>query len=298
MKAQIKKKFSTLLIRKIFISCCFDELKVIKPGNLSFNSPIYGMNKKFFFRASELSAPILTKKESLGKKIFSTTNLCLTELKSNYNLGIILLCAPIIDVALNGFKNIQDLKKKLHKLLINIDNKNGRKILESIKISKPAGINNYVGKLDIKKNSRRVNFKESMEIGSKWDRISKCYVETYSEIFKLGLPFFQRLKKKFSYGYSIQCLFIFYLALDLDSHLMRKWGVLNARTVQVKAKFISKQIFKKRTVKTLKIISDFDIYLKKRNFNPGTCADLTVTTLLMDKITDIVRPYNLNKCLN
>tara|TARA_X000000950_G_C13647610_1_gene550275 strand:- start:502 stop:741 length:240 start_codon:yes stop_codon:yes gene_type:complete len=79
---------------------------------------------------------------------------------------------------------------------------------------------------------------------------------------------------------------------------MRKWGVLNARTVQVKAKFISKQIFKKRTVKTLKIISDFDIYLKKRNFNPGTCADLTVTTLLMDKITDIVRPYNLNKCLN
>ena len=111
MKAPIKKKFSILLIRKIFISCCFDELKVVKPGNLSFNSPIYGMNKKFFFRASELSAPILTKKESLGKKIFSTTNLCLTELKSNYNLGIILLCAPIIDVALNGFKNIQDLKK-------------------------------------------------------------------------------------------------------------------------------------------------------------------------------------------
>ena len=27
---------------------------------------------------------------------------------------------------------------------------------------------------------------------------------------------------------------------------------------------------------------------KKFNYNPGTCADLTVTTLLMDKITDKV----------
>ena len=35
-------------------------------------------------------------------------------------------------------------------------------------------------------------------------------------------------------------------------------------------------------------LRDFDRYLKKFNFNPGTSADLTVTTLLIDKIIDIV----------
>ena len=33
----------------------------------------------------------------------------------------------------------------------------------------------------------------------------------------------------------------------------------------------------------------FDYYLKFFNLNPGTCADLTVTTLLISKIRDIFK---------
>ena len=35
-----------------------------------------------------------------------------------------------------------------------------------------------------------------MKIGSKWDRISECYVTNYEEIFNKGLPFFEFIKKK------------------------------------------------------------------------------------------------------
>ena len=36
-------------------------------------------------------------------------------------------------------------------------------------------------------------------------------------------------------------------------------------------------------------LKKFDRYLKQLNLNPGTCADLTVTTLLISKITDIFK---------
>ena len=35
------------------------------------------------------------------------------------------------------------------------------------------------------------------------------------------------------------------------------------------------------------LFKEFDTYLKNSHINPGTCADLTVTTLLINKIRDI-----------
>ena len=35
--------------------------------------------------------------------------------------------------------------------------------------------------------------KNIMKIGSKWDRISECYVTNYEEIFNKGLPFFESI---------------------------------------------------------------------------------------------------------
>ena len=33
-----------------------------------------------------------------------------------------------------------------------------------------------------------------MKIGSRWDRISKCYTDSFSEIFDFGLPLYRKLK--------------------------------------------------------------------------------------------------------
>ena len=51
-----------------------------------------------------------------------------------------------------------------------------------------------------------------------------------------------------------------------------------------------------KTIKRMKIFIEnqdllrkLDFYLKKYHLNPGTCADLTVTTLLINKIKDIFK---------
>ena len=51
-----------------------------------------------------------------------------------------------------------------------------------------------------------------MKIGSQWDRISKCYVTNYEEIFEKGLPFFELMKKRvikqYIYRFTISIFFI------------------------------------------------------------------------------------------
>ncbi len=291
----LTRKFNDHYLKRIYKFCCLEDVRINKPGNVSINSPIIGMDIKKFIRASEISSEILCKKNlTFEEKIFNSCKKCLLELDSNYNLGIILLCAPILEIAQTQFLNSKNLRKKLIRLLKDIDERGGGLILNAIKISKPGGIDNYKGKGDVNNLTEKFNFKEIMSIGAKKDRISECYDTYFEEIFNLGIPFFKKLKKRFTKDFSFQCLFIFYLSIKTDSHIQRKFGHTKAKTIQRKAIFISKYIFTEESKKTKKVILKFDHYLKKKNLNPGTCADLTVTTLLIHKITDIVRPSNLS----
>ena len=126
-----------------------------------------------------------------------------------------------------------------------------------------------------------------MRIGSSWDRISRCYIQNYGEIFEFGLPFLHSLSRKIPRLKAIELLFLNYLARDNDSHIQRKFGKHKAQMITKKSLFIKKQFnYYRNNEEKLK---KFDKYLKKFHYNPGTCADLTVTTLLMDKIRDIFK---------
>ena len=125
-----------------------------------------------------------------------------------------------------------------------------------------------------------------MKIGSKWDRISGCYDNNYSEIFSNGLPFFESSRKKLSISDSISLVFLNYLSYDYDSHLLRKFGIEKAAKIKLKASILKKIKGKEKMAVSMK---KFDYYLKFFSLNPGTCADLTVTTLLISKIRDIFK---------
>ena len=84
------------------------------------------------------------------------------------------------------------------------------------------------------------------------------------------------------------------MSIEQDSHILRKYNKERAMLVKSKAKKILNHLKKENKYAEEKLIN-FDKYLKFKNLNPGTCADLTVTTLLIDKITDIVSISNLKK---
>ena len=283
-------------IKKIFLASCFDEIAANKPGNVSINSPIIGLSYQKFYRAAEITANIISNERySLGEIIFKSCCQCMKELNSNYNLGIILLCAPIIKVAIGNPCSEKILRLNLKNELNSIDKENAQLIFNAIKLCKPAGLNNYKGEGNITNEIEKISFKKIMKISSEWDRISRAYNNNYQEIFLTGLPFFKKLKKKFSKKFSIECLYLNFLSTDLDSHILRKYGKDRAYSISKKSSKILKTILQKENSKSNNLIKNFDNYLKSKKINPGTCADLTVTTLLIDKITDIVSFYDLKK---
>ena len=240
------------------------------------------MDKKKFEYAAKISSEILSNTNlSLGESIYNAALKSFKELRSNYNLGIILLCAPIFKIRKS---NLNNFVNELNKIIGNISEKDGKLILSAIKLVGPGGLNKYSGKGDV--NTKiTLSFDKIMKIGSKWDRISRCYDNNYKEIISSGLPFLFR-KKKLSYNDSISLLFLKYLSLDYDSHLLRKYGIEKASKITKTASMIRKINNNKNLCIALR---KFDKYLKFFNFNPGTCADLTVTTLLINKIRDIFK---------
>ncbi len=270
-----------ICLKSIYYQCCFEELRVLKPGNHSINSKILGMDHKKFELGAKISSEILSNNNlSLGESIYKSATECFKTLRSNYNLGIILLCAPIFKI-----KNMYTFRYELNQIIDNIPENQGKLILNSIRKVSPAGIKKYSGNGDVNFD-KNLSFKKIMKIGSKWDRISGCYNNNYLEVFSKGLPYLESSRKKLSYYETIPLLFLHYLSFDYDSHLLRKYGVEKASKIKVKASMLKKIKNQKKMAISLK---KFDYYLKFHNLNPGTCADLTVTTLLINKIRDIFK---------
>jgi triphosphoribosyl-dephospho-CoA synthase len=256
-------------------------MRVLKPGNHSINSKILGMDHKKFELGAKISSEILSNRNlSLGESIYKSATECYKILRSNYNLGIILLCAPIFKI-----KNMHNFRYELNQIINNISEKQGKLILNSIKEVSPAGIKKYSGEGSVNLDNN-ISFRKIMKIGANWDRISGCYNNNYSEIFSKGLPYLENLRKKLSFSDSISLVFLNYLSCDYDSHLLRKYGIEKASKIKVKASLIKKMKNRKKMAISMK---KFDYYLKFFNLNPGTCADLTVTTLLISKIRDIFK---------
>ena len=140
------------LIQKLYYKSCQEELMVLKPGNHSIHSGIIGMNNKRFEFAAKVSGEIfINKKLDLGEKIYQSVSKCFSQLGENYNLGIILLCAPIFEILPNRLSNF---KAELNFVLRNIDEFQGDLILRAIKESKPAGLFKYEGPGDVRKKKK------------------------------------------------------------------------------------------------------------------------------------------------
>ena len=273
----MKDRNSAHYLKKLYLLSCLEELKALKPGNVNIKSILPGLKKNKFFRAAKISSEKLTDvKLSLGESIYYSCKDCLDELRTNYNLGIILLCAPVIRASMQNFNTEKEFIYILKQILIKIDLKDTKHITDAIKISKPAGIKNYHSRGNIfKDNSSKLSF----------------YETNYSEIFNDALPYFQYQKKK-KCKFPVERLFLKFLSKNHDSHILRKFGFSRAQEIR----YIASKYFKK-TQKHFYPNEQHDLnlldkYLKRKYVNPGTCADLTVTTLLIDKIMDIVKYSN------
>lgn len=106
-------------LQTAYRQACEIEIQAFKPGNVSVYSPAHDMSAEDFIKSAAVSAPAICNSDySLGEKIFYAVQATRQAVHCNTNLGIVLLCAPLIQAYMQRSSE-QSLRQSLAQLLSN-----------------------------------------------------------------------------------------------------------------------------------------------------------------------------------
>ena len=87
-------------LRATYEAACRREIAALKPGNVHIFADGHRMSADdFLTRAVASSAPLARPGLAVGRIIFEAVRATRQEVGTNTNLGIILLCAPLLSAA-------------------------------------------------------------------------------------------------------------------------------------------------------------------------------------------------------
>jgi len=278
-----KEKYNLDNLQNAYLFACRKDIELIKPGNVNIKSPHSDTNAEDYLESSLLSSKELFKPDySLGERILNSIKITRSKIKTNTNLGIILLCAPIIHACIY-FNNLT-MREGIKKTLSSSTVKDTQDLCMAINISAPGGL----GTREIYDTASKptVNILEIMNHSASYDRISYQYSHDYSDIFDFIIPRLVFLNKKHnSLDISLSLMFMEILAKIPDSHISRKFDDKIAKKTSNNASDLLKILDREYSPDYLADrLNNLDYEYKKKGINPGTTADLLVASLMIYKI--------------
>ncbi|MDP1659029.1 MAG: triphosphoribosyl-dephospho-CoA synthase [Methylotenera sp.] len=265
-------------------TACMAELQAIKPGNVHVFADGHGMTIHDFIKSADVSAVEIAKPNlSVGERIFNAVEATQTAVGLNTNLGIILLCAPLIHAALLGpVDGNQSLQQRLVHTLNELNIDDGLLTARAIVLANPAGLGSS-SENDVYKQPN-VTLLEMMASAQHRDRIAWQYNNAFSDVIGYGLAHYKKAMQKWqNQTWAATALYLGFLTRQLDTHVIRKHGEVLAVELMHEAHEVEAAYWATDNPKLVqKQLLAWDASLKERNMNPGTSADLTVATLLVD----------------
>ena len=264
-------------------SCRLDVL-AFKPGNVSLCSPGHDMTAADFLTSAEAVAPILSAPGlALGRRVLMSVEATRRAVGCNTNLGIVLLCAPLAQAALQAGVS-RDWRPHLWAVLHALDVEDTRDVFQAIVLAAPAGLGQS-GRHDVHE-APEVGLLDAMAEAASRDRIAYQYAHDYADVRSLGLPCLHACASRWAacedrLEWATVACYLAFLARIPDTHLTRKYGPDAALAVHREAERVETG-FKacENPVNAIALLQDFDNKLKRGGLNPGTSADLTVASLL------------------
>ena len=278
-----KDKHSLDDLKSAYLFSCKKDIELIKPGNVNLLSSHKDTKAQDYLDSAILSSKeLFNQNYSLGKRILESVNVTRSQVNVNTNLGIILLCAPVIQSYID-FNNL-DLRQGIKKTLSTSSIKDTHDLCAAINISSPGGL----GDSDMYDTASYPNasIKQIMDYSQEYDRISYQYSHNFSDIFDFIIPKLEFLNQRYeSLDISLSLLFIEILAKIPDSHISRKFGDKIAKKTSNNAHDLLKILDREHDPDYLaKALNNLDYEYKKKGINPGTTADLLVASLMIYKI--------------
>jgi triphosphoribosyl-dephospho-CoA synthase len=277
MNADIHRRAE--LVSRAFKSACLAELEALKPGNVHIFADGHGMVVQDFLHSAEAAAQVIAEPWlGVGERILCSIEATRQAVSHNTNLGIILLCAPLVHAALHGSSG--SLRRDLQTVLDQLSTEDAILAYKAILLASPAGLGNSE-KHDVG-DPPQVTLLEAMREAYGRDDIARQYVNGYADIFDTGIAHYQEALDRWGRpAWATTAVYMGFLAEFPDTHIVRKYGKPIAQHVREQANALLQKMLATDNPKTcLRDLLKFDGELKSEGLNPGTSADLTVATVL------------------
>ena len=258
---------------------CIEELEAPKPGNVSFASPGHGMSADDFVASARCTADVLgTPGLSLGERVLGSIEATCTATGCNTNLGIVLLCAPLAQAALDEDFGLP-LRAGLARVLQAASVEDTERVFAAIRLAGPAGLG-ASARHDVRAPATAPLLAVMREAEDR-DRVARQYARCFEDVFDPGIAVLAEGRARWPGPQAVVALYLTFLARFKDSHIERKLGAVAAEGVRLEALRLLEGLEASGSSEMdIEAVMRFDRSLKSRRVNPGTSADLTVATLL------------------
>lgn len=268
------------LLEKLYRQACEIEIQAFKPGNVSVYADGHGMTVRDFQVSAAASAgPLCHPAYSLGEKIYHAVKATRDAVGCNTNLGIILLCAPLLQAAFQADEGYS-LRQALGCILATTTLADADWVFKAITLASPGGLGDSDAQ-DVHE-APSVTLTEAMRIASGRDRIAFQYVSDYKDIFDFTvLRYNAWLSQWNDKNWAAVYVYAEMLSQFPDSHIERKHGDKHTESVAATMRQFLEEFGQATDPEQIKpTLYCLDTGFKSIGVNPGTTADMTVATVL------------------
>ena len=258
---------------------CLLEASAPKPGNVSpgrhFADARY---EDFLASAAAIGEPLAgAAARPLGATVRLAIDATARWTRSNTNLGIVLLLAPLARAALLS----TDLRRGLREVLDTTTVDDAREVYAAIRQARPGGLGT-VGSQDVAAEPD-VTLLDAMRLAADRDGIAHEYTTAFEVTFETGAPALDRARGDgLSWDDAVVETFLTLLATAPDTHVTRRAGGEVAVEVAERARTVL-AAGGVRSPAGQRAIDELDRRLRGpvNTANPGTTADLTASAIFV-----------------
>jgi triphosphoribosyl-dephospho-CoA synthase len=259
---------------------CLLEVSAPKPGNVSPEHHFHDTRYEDFLASAVAIGPALADaaKHPLGTTIRRAVEDTLCWTRSNTNLGIVLLLAPLARAAL---RQGGTLRARLSQVLSQTTVGDAVEVYAAIRRARPGGLGQAATE-DVSAVPT-VTLREAMALAAERDAIAREYVTDFALTFDTGVPALLAARRQ-GLAWTDAAVEAYLTLLDTvpDTHIARKLGPADAEAVSRRAREV-RAAGGTQTAGGRAALAALDAELRdqRNRRNPGTTADLTCAALFV-----------------
>jgi triphosphoribosyl-dephospho-CoA synthase len=259
---------------------CLLEVSAPKPGNVSPEHHFHDTRYEDFLASAAAIGPALAQAHTLplGMTIRRAVEDTLRWTKSNTNLGIILLLAPLARAASQETGALRD---RVSRVLAETTVDDAAEVYAAIRQVRPGGLGRAVTE-DVA-DRPTVTLREAMGLAAERDSVAQEYVTDFARTFETGVPaLWQARRQNLSWTDAVVETYLALLESGPDTHIARKLGADEAKMVSGRAQAV-RAAGGTGSAEGRKALAALDHELRdvRNRRNPGSTADLTCAALFV-----------------